>query len=146
MSNPTYPSRIDTWLTVVVGLTLGLQLFYGAEAYARGSEETLMHFGMLALILVLGRVLGYPCEYTLTPNHLLIRSGMIRLRIAYGEITAVEPSRSLWSAPALSLQRVKISYGRRFQLVSPKDREQFMLQLRARVTAVQAHKPLPDST
>ena len=79
-----------------------------------------------------------PCRYTLESDHLLIRCGLIRQRIPYRDITAITPSRSLWSAPALSLQRVKLSYGRSSsQLVSPRERAAFIQALQHRVYAAQ---------
>lgn len=72
----------------------------------------------------------------LSATQLVIRSGLVRWRIAYADITGVEPSRSLWSAPALSLRRVGVRYAGRFQLVSPRDRERFITALNGRVRAV----------
>ena len=77
-----------------------------------------------------------PCRYTLEADHLLIRCGLIRQRIAYRDITAIAPSRSVLSAPALSLQRVKISYRHTSsQLVSPRERGIFIQMLQDRVRA-----------
>ena len=133
MTHRTLRSRIDTWLVIVLCLSLGLMLYQSIAVYSTSPTASLINLGMLAFLLVLGRLVGYPCEYTLTPTHLLIRFGAVRQRIAYTEITAVEPSRSLWASPALSLQRVKIRYAGRFVLVSPKDRAHFIAELRQRV-------------
>jgi hypothetical protein len=133
MTNPTFPSRVDAWLAGLVIVTVGLALFQAISVYSRSPTESLISLGVIAFLLVLGRLVGYPCEYTLTPTHLLIRFGVLQRRIAYDEITSVEPSCSVWSAPALSLRRVKVSYAGGFQLVSPKDREHFIASLRQRL-------------
>lgn len=135
MNNVTYPSRVDTWLVLVLLCAVGLVLFQALSLYPRSPSESLLSLGTLVAMFILGLLIGYPCEYTLTEAHLVVRSGLIRRRIPYSEITGVEPSRSLWSAPALSLRRVKVSYAGRFQLVSPKEREQFIQALTGRVSA-----------
>lgn len=78
-----------------------------------------------ALVILLA---GIPCQYTLADDRLLVRSGVVRWRIPYVQITDIEPSRSLWSAAAMSLPRVKVSYGGRFIPVSPREREQFIAE------------------
>lgn len=144
MQNRTYPSRIDAWLLACIGLALGLPVLEGFAALPRAPAEALLHFAVPVLLLALGRLLGYPCAYTLTPTHLLIRAGVVRQRIPYSDITGIEPSHSLWAAPALSLRRVKISRKGRFHLVSPREREAFMEELGQRVAAArQDGRPLP---
>lgn len=136
MTHLTFSSRIDAWLVVVLSLTIGLMLYQSISVYSTSPTDTLIGLGVLAFLLGLARLTSYPCEYTLTPTELVIRFGVIRQRIPYGQITSIASSRSLWAAPALSLQRVKISYGGRFVLVSPKDRAQFMAALGQRVAGV----------
>jgi len=80
--------------------------------------------------------LTLPCSYSLEADHLFIRCGFIRRRIPYSQIHRIEPSSNPLSAPALSLRRVKIAYGRSFQLVSPRERERFIEELGQRVGAL----------
>lgn len=134
-SDVTFRSRVDAWLVVVVSAAFGLLLVQAILAYSRSPGESFLVLGLLVFLLVLMRLIAYPCEYTLATTHLLIRFGVVQLRIDYAEITSVEPSRSLWSAPALSLRRVKVRYAGRFLLVSPADRERFIALLRERVAA-----------
>jgi hypothetical protein len=121
MTNHVYPSRVYAWLIVVMIGAVSLVLFQAWLSFDRSSMDGLLSLGILGLMLGIGVAFGYPCEYTLEPQQLLIRSGIIRQRIPYRDITSVEPSRSLWSAPALSLRRVKVSHGRGFCLVSPRE-------------------------
>lgn len=132
----TFPSRVDAWLVGVVlaAVVLPLVLVFVLRPVAGAEVVTLVLAGTTLLVCVM---LLVPCQYTLQADHLLIRCGLIRQRIAYKDITAITPSSSMLSAPALSLKRVKISYGRMSsQLVSPPDREVFMQALRERVQAV----------
>lgn len=122
-----FSSRVDAWLVLVIGAAIALCFF---EAWRLQSTLAALVGGFTAL-LVLG--LTVPCRYTLTEDHLLIRCGMFRRRVPYSDIQRIEPSRSMLSAPALSLKRVKISGVGRFHLVSPNDRELFIEVLSARV-------------
>lgn len=140
MSDETYPSRIDAWLVVVLAGTIGIVLAEAASTYSRSPSESLISVAVLAATLLLCALIGYPCEYTLTDRQLIVRSGLVRRRIAYRDITAVEPSGSLWAAPALSLRRVKVSFAGRFQLVSPRERERFIHDLQRRVSAASSHQ------
>ena len=133
MSDVTYPSRIDAWLIVLIGGTICIVLTLALASYSHSPAESLLTLGVLAATLLFSTLIGYPCEYTLTDAQLVIRSGLVRQRIAYRDITAIEPSRSPWAAPALSLRRVKVSFSGRFQLVSPRARERFIDDLRRRV-------------
>ena len=135
MTDETFPSRVDAWLVVVVVGAVALVAVEALSAFARSPLEGWLNLGFLAGMLALVLLVAYPCSYTLTATQLVIRAGLVRWRIDYADITGVEPSRSLWSAPALSLRRVKVSYAGRFQLVSPRDRERFIAALNERVSA-----------
>lgn len=89
-----------------------------------------MAIGVFTLGIVL--VLTVPCRYTLESDHLFIQCGILKKRIPYAEIRKIELSSNPLSAPALSLRRVKIFYGRTFQLVSPLERERFVEELSKR--------------
>ena len=62
-------------------------------------------------------------------DHLLIQSGILKKRIKYEDILSFEKSFNLLAAPAFSLKRVKIKLRKGFDLVSPKDRDDFILEL-----------------
>ena len=135
MKAVTFPSRVDAWLVAVLLFALLSPL---AAVFLVGANLVFAAVSVLITLLVVVLLL-VPCRYTLEAEHLLIRCGLIRQRIAYRDITGVTTSGSVLSAPALSLKRVKLSYGRKghtsSQLVSPRDRDVFMQALRERVQA-----------
>jgi len=143
MDDRTYPSKVDTW----VGLLLGVSAvaLIGAVILAIREGEVLALVVLSISIAVYAAVIfgiGFPCRYTLTSDALLIQSGFLRFRLPYAEITGAELSRSPLSAPAWSLQRVKIHTGSSvgFQLVSPVDREAFLDELLQRVGSTPTRK------
>ncbi|CAN5455869.1 hypothetical protein BH10PSE16_BH10PSE16_24700 [soil metagenome] len=142
MASRTFPSRVDGWLIAVVTGAIGFTLFQGWLLRAVSPLGSGIALGVGGAVALLIAATAVPCTYTLMPEHLLIRTGLIRQQIAYRDITGIEPSTSPLSAPALSLQRVKVSYGDggRFQLVSPRERELFIRALRERVARV---RPAP---
>lgn len=135
MKAVTFPSRVDAWLVAVLLFAVLSPL---AAVFLAGANMVFAAVSVLITLLVVGLLL-VPCRYTLEADHLLIRCGLIRQRIVYSDITDITASGSVLSAPALSLKRVKVSYGRAgytsSQLVSPRDREVFMQALRERVQA-----------
>src|ERR1700755_474196 len=123
----TYPSKVDSWLGFVLGLVPAGLLF---EAIFLRS---LVAAVIAASVLVVYALVVFPTNYELAPDALKIRSGLIRTSIPYQEIRRVRASNSWLSAPALSLDRLEITYGgSRTTLVSPRDREAFLRDLSAR--------------
>jgi hypothetical protein len=72
-------------------------------------------------------------RYFLSDETLRIRCGPLHWRVPIREITEVEPTQSLGSSPAMSADRLKISYGsERAVMISPEPRQEFLRQLEYR--------------
>ncbi|WP_227676985.1 PH domain-containing protein [Psychrobacter sp. JCM 18900] len=71
-------------------------------------------------------------KYILTNDQLQVDSGFSVQKIEIADITYITPTRSMSSAPALSLDRIKIEYRNKEVLISPKDRASFYQEIRAR--------------
>ncbi|HCU23972.1 MAG TPA: hypothetical protein DF383_03065 [Deltaproteobacteria bacterium] len=85
-------------------------------------------FTALLLLLVV-----WPVRYTLTQHDLVIRFGVIRVRISYHSITKVLPTRTILAGPALSMDRLMIHYNDGgLALISPLNKEQFLRDLAGR--------------
>jgi hypothetical protein len=65
--------------------------------------------------------------YEIVGTDLLVRSGPLKWTIPVAEIQEITPSRNILSAPALSLDRLRIRFGKRaYILVSPEDKDGFL--------------------
>lgn len=132
----TYSSKKDWWLfglawgaalaLIVVGLFVVLAPF-GNPALG----WTLVRAGggtMLAVLLT-----TYPLNYEITAMELIARSGFMHWRVQLADIQEVAPTRSAASAPAWSLDRLRIEYLKgsevRALLISPSDKWAFMRDL-----------------
>lgn len=133
-----FDSKIDAWLVLVVIAAIGLTLFQSIALSGVSLAASAISLAAALFIIALCFAVAVPCRYALEADHLFIQSGLMKRRIAYRDIKKIEPSSLSLSAPALSLRRVKISYGKTFQLVSPRERELFIKLLQERVAAVQA--------
>jgi hypothetical protein len=130
---PRFPSRVDPWIGVL--LVLGPVVAMGGTLAAAVTDDAPLWFaaGPLALFGVLYTLLVWPVDYTLGPETLIVRFGLIRLRLPYAEIRSVEPTADIRSSPALSLERLRVEAGpRRSVNISPADRAAFMAALAAR--------------
>ena len=132
-----YPTRVDRWLGVIAAAYLLLAL--GVPAWLLGSavgSSQPIDLGLVALplgVLAAMWAIAYPCEYSFEADKLVVRSGLLRVRIPLLSITRVEPSRSLASAPAWSFDRLLIRYGRTQRiLISPREKAAFTAELEKR--------------
>lgn len=123
----TFNTRVDTWLAAT------LLLAFGAVIYEATVDGNHIAWGVGLLMALALRVMVLPCRYILMPDHLLVCSGMRRWEIPYREIKSIMLSLNPASAPALSLRRVEIRYGRESLLVSPRSRTEFMSALYTRM-------------
>lgn len=140
MTTPTGPairfrSRIDTW---VKWLFLGSILVAVWSIFQEPNQPVPPAFEIGLRLFVAAFVafmlwIYYGTWYDLTPTHLLIRSGPLRVTIALATIESVEPTRSPLSSPALSLDRLRIRYDRYgFTMISPEESRRFLTELTRR--------------
>ena len=125
-----YDSAIDLWIAALIflGPTCAAAMGVALVVNARPAEASIL-FLTAAVTLIVTVALTLPCRYTILDDALSIRCGLICYQLDLRDIRVVEPSASLRSGPALSLRRVLVATDRRKHILSPKDRERFILQL-----------------
>jgi hypothetical protein len=127
-------TKVDPWLAVVIcaGGALPVGIVGADVVYGGGVERDhlvllaapAVYFGLLAL-------LAWPVHYVIGGGHLRVRAGLLlRYEIALAEITAIRPTTSPLSAPAWSLDRLRIDYSRTARpgslVISPADKAAFL--------------------
>ena len=129
-------SKKDAWL---VGLVWGGALAPAAAGlfllFAPGGDpgpgRALVGAGVAAAAAVV--LTTYPLNYEITAGELVARCGLMRWRVPLSSIEEVRPSRNPASAPAWSLNRLRVGYVRRGEqrslYVSPEDKAAFMRDL-----------------
>lgn len=123
-----HSSRVDNWFLLLVVAVAIFSLLAATLLSLRG-------WGLLGLILLLlGAVLPMwivmSTRYHITEDDLMVRAGPFRWRLALSSISKVEPCHNGMLAPALSRERLKISYqGHSSLMLSPVDRYRFIMDL-----------------
>ena len=129
-----YESAIDAWVGILLFMTPFVAAVIGIYAWIigqPGDASILFAAGGLALLIMLA--FSLPCRYTLLEDALSIRCGLMVRQIPFADIQSVKLSSSWKSGPALSLRRVAVRTGRRVVILSPRDREEFIDELRQRI-------------
>ena len=149
MTDIIFASKIDTWLTLVfVGATL-LMIFSLFLPYWFKSDTSLVQNIFILFLPILFSLLilwlpYFKIKYTITNDELLVNNGFSTSRINLEDIANIQPSRSLLSAPALSLNRIEIRYknksGNGSVLISPKDKLAFYNAIQVRTTSLQLNR------
>lgn len=127
MKPKRFPSKIDSWLLVLLAAVIVGQVVLIAVAVADDPNPKTAFIGVGSILLVvvlIGWVLKFT-YYEVSSDKLRIVAGPFRWTIPIDSITAIEPSRSLLSSPALSLDRLCIHFKGRRMLVSPADKRGF---------------------
>ena len=129
-----YPSRIDA-TSVAPIIVAGIGAL--AASFVIGETVLLANWFIVALVLLL--LVGLPAwiftstNYTFTSNELAIRCGPFSWKIPFRDITVVERTNSRRSGPALSMDRLQITYGQgKSILISPENKEAFLRELYSR--------------
>lgn len=133
-----YRSKVDIWLFVVLAFAVLAALYSAGQTMAAGNTGSIL---VAVLVAVVG--VGLPLwlllstRYTLLACHLLVQSGPFKWQIPLADIKSITPSNNPLSSPALSLDRLRIDYGKgRMLLISPRDKEQFLQDVEAARRAV----------
>ena len=128
-----YFSKVDWWIAAILAGTLLFCLALGIYLF---NKDPLVGMASLAIGLFMTTLIvliGIPCKYTLFDEFLEVQAGILKHVIRYEDITEITKTRNPLSAPAFSLKRIKIRHGKKFILISPKDRDEFINDLKARM-------------
>ena len=124
----TFKSAVDLWLLVVVALVVIISLGVSVRLVLQHSPAGYLRvIGVLAVGIGLPLWFLYTTQYLVEDEILKIQSGPFKWTIPITSISQVVETTNPLSSPALSLRRLKITYGEsKTVMVSPKDREGFL--------------------
>ena len=132
MTRVTFRSKVDWWLLAVLVAAAAGSLAALAALAAESLRQALAFSPVLLLSVGLPIWLLRTTTYTLD-DELLVRSGPFTWHVPLREIRVVRPTRNPLSSPALSLDRLRIEYGRRAIMISPDDKTRFLEELQKRL-------------
>jgi hypothetical protein len=144
-------TRVDWWLAALMGgislieFTAGTAVLVGGLLMKNHLPAVIVGPSLLAGGVLFGLILWalYRIRYEIASPDLLIACGPFRSRLPLESIVEVFPTRNPLSAPASSLDRLRINYQRNngklwFTLISPKDREAFVRDLASAAPQLQS--------
>lgn len=126
-------STVLTWVLIIgcIVLPIAVHLKVGsiADDLTVTDKITLIIIcSVFSLFLLSGWFLTF---YTLTDKVLKVRGGIFSWTIPLAKIDTITSSKNPLAAPALSIDRLQISYGKsKFILISPKDKSLFIKQIK----------------
>lgn len=123
-----FESKRDLWLWLILGFSVLIDLG-AAVALLSADLPSLSRAISVAVLLATAALIlwiMYGTRYLVDQGVLTIYCGPFRKRLRVSEIESVEPTRSPLSSPALSLDRLRITYaGGKKIMVSPEDPDRF---------------------
>jgi len=129
MAARRFKSKIDRWIFVLLVIVIVVQIVaVGSAALQAGDPMAttgliLVMIGIVGLMIWL--ILG--THYTVDRGVIRVASGPFRWKIPIDQITSVTATKNPFSSPALSLDRIRIRYGKRRRImISPADRAAFL--------------------
>lgn len=138
-----FRSKIDVWLIAVLA---GSGLLAVLACVPALQQEGVVALPVIAIVLL--SVLAFPLwllaqtYYEFQDDILLVRSGPFKWRVPLSQVHDVQPTRSILSSPALSLDRLRIDYGSGgCILVSPADKAGFLGEINARRSNPSVKRP-----
>ena len=123
----TYPSKLG------IGIALFITLVVGAVSVQMILEKEWLSFGINISVFVLVYLLFKSTNYTISGDNLNIKSSfIINENIDIKTITKIKETNNPLSAPAFSLDRLEIYYGKGGRiLISPREKTEFLNQIKS---------------
>ena len=126
-----YKSKLDWWLGAILLVAMFASALAGLKALSADTPNsiwTALLIGGVGLVLPLISLLF--TRYVIQDHQLVVRSGLFKWRIPISEISDITPTSDPIASPALSLDRLRITYGKsKTVLVSPRNKDAFLAQI-----------------
>ena len=120
-----YKSKKDIMIGVVIW-GVALFLLYGVYEAVFIKENILGAVIMTALLLLL-IIFWFRTIYKIEGDILHIYYGPFRFQVVISEITAIRHAKNIFTGPALSIERIEITYSKYHVIqISPKEKEKFV--------------------
>ena len=136
MPDIIFVSKVDFWLALLLWSLSLFTVSVPLWQWKRDAQKSLIQTILMTVILIpfaaLMLIPFFGTKYILTNDQLQVDSGFSVQKIELTDITYIMPTQSMSSAPALSLDRIKISYQDEEILISPKDKSRFYREIQAR--------------
>ena len=133
----TFPSKVDLKLGIVGVVTPCVALIAVGTSAGRPGVFPLALVTVLIAVIIVWTVLS--TYYEIDDGLLMAHSGPFRWRIPLKDITRVRESRSTRSGPALSMDRLEITWSEgKVLLISPRDKAGFLAVLHRRAPQLAA--------
>ena len=123
-----FESKRDLWLWLILGFSVLIDLGAAVALLSADLPSLSRAISVTVMLATAALILWimYGTRYIVDQGVLLIYCGPFRKRLRVSEIESVEPTRSPLSSPALSLDRLRITYaGGKKIMVSPEDPVRF---------------------
>lgn len=126
-----YHSKIDFWLLLVFVFVIGVSTYSAFTLLNKSNIQQLLFPLTISVVLgILFPLSALLCTYyKITDDKLIIRSSIFSWNIPIEDIRGVREESVLASSPALSMDRIVISYRHSEIAISPRDKEGFMNSL-----------------
>ena len=124
-----FSSKVDSWLVPIMVLSMAglVAALIAVMITPTPWPIRILVSAVTVVVTMLLFSIFRNTHYTLTEQELRVVSGPFKWTIPVSEITDIAPTRNPLSSPALSIDRLRISYGKRkFILISPADKAGFM--------------------
>ncbi len=120
-----FKSKVDLWLAAVLWGSVAICFF---PVFLEDGLIVGLAIGIPMAIFVL--LLWINTKYYIRDDQLVIKGVLKDTLIPIESITSVKTTRNPLSAPALSMDRLEINYGKyEFTLISPLEKERFVEEL-----------------
>ena len=120
-----FKSKVDWWMAAIF-LVVPISMIYGVITEP---DAILMLFTTIMIVLLV--TLFFGTKYVIEDRELIVYGGIYKKTIPIEQIRNLRPSKNPLSAPAMSIDRIEITYNTFSEviLVSPKDKEGFVKRL-----------------
>jgi hypothetical protein len=134
----TFRSKVDAWF-VALPILIALRLLWPVPGHLRaGGQIPWTNLIMPVVLLLFFYLLTRSIRYEITDDALIVHQPLFKCVIPLATIYKLRASRSLLSAPALSLDRIEILASKGpYVVISPRDKTGFVRAIQQRVPNVQ---------
>lgn len=123
-----FQSKKDVWIGVIIWASIFLFVWMLYDGWS--DRNIIIILLAVGLILFIGSI-WFRTRYIIQGEKLIVQSGLIKQSIEIQKITSIRETKSILSAPALSIERLEINYHPyETGQISPRERDLFLEKIR----------------